>query len=284
MSQDTPTAKIFKEPLLKVLASLSSNKANRPVDYSQTYEPVCKMLGITVDQYGKQEGTNTNMVERWIQWAFKELVDDSLAVRVARGEWALTEKGMGEAQKIVLESTIIPAPTDSVPVSTGVSLPVGPKNDVSDAYHPDPYIRSLAVAETKCFGAFSDQSSICERCPLQGACLNAMATDLSSLARVLAEEDRKKEEEKERQACEGSMVKGVFIKAPPSVVFPHTPVIDSPFGVVGSQIITVQQQAKCGQCGNVIPKGTEAQWVRSGGGKSGLFHMTCFDPNKAGTP
>ena len=273
MPQDTPTAKDFKEPLLKVLATLSGNKANRPVDYAQTYEPVCKLMGITVDQYGKQDGTNTNMVERWTQWAFNEMVKDDLAVRVARGEWALTDKGVGEATKLIAESaaTPVPAAAPDMPMKTlGVSLAVGPGNDVSDAYHPDPYIRSLATAETKCFGAFSDQSSICERCPLQGACLNAMAAELSALARMLALED----------------VKGTQKSTPataPTQPPPPRPATQVDLGGanVGSQIITVQQQAKCGHCGNIIPKGSEAHWVRSGAGKSGLFHMTCYDPKKA---
>lgn len=267
MSKNRPSATDFRDPLLRALEDLAGSKPNRPVNLKDTYEPICQEMGIRLAQFGQQKNTGVNWVEKWIQWAFRNLRKEGLGVSAGRGKWALTPQGVRVAGEIKGKKvTNMPDPNPPV---QGVSLNVGPGNNTDDAYHPDPYIRALAAENTKCFGYYTNKSgSKCERCPIQGMCKNAMAAKLSTLARQLAEEDAQEKNPKPKSKPDAET------KAPAKKGGGS-----SRWGK--AQTIIAQQQAICRACGGTIEQGDQCQWVKSSANQfGGLFHQDCYGDEK----
>jgi len=291
MTMTTTNIKIsasnFREPLLQILGSLTEYKANRPIAFKETYDPVCLLLDITADQYGKQTGSNCNWVEKWIQWAFRALRKEGLGVSAGRGQWALTTQGvlMAQAAQNLTATTMDPTPAKiaapvTIPVM-GVSVAVGPGEPDKGSYHPDPYIRALAVQNTKCFGHYTPKGgALCEHCPLQGPCKNAMAALFSMMAGELAVGDQEAEREASRVKAQ------VQTPTPDPAPAPAPSRPGSPHQGQGGgeakwgkgQKIEIQQQCLCKACGQEIQQGGEAVWVRSSSGndKAGVFHPECY--------
>ena len=274
-------AKQFRDPLVKVLGELSGMRPNQEVEINAVYSAVCMEMGITIDQFGNQGDSGSPWVERWCQWSFKDMTETKppLTVRMGKGKWALTPQGVSKAQSLCDPS---PAPsnvpgmvaTDPVPFATDGS-----------AYHPDPYIRSLAIQETKCYDYFSDQSPICAVCPMQTGCINAQASALSDLARVISLEDAKAS-----AALKEAMAKKLRLEAEakaaaanaanrPTTTTSNTP---KPNGtapaqrITGAQQVICQQGSVCKKCSGVMVKDSEIVWVRGASGVAGLFHLHCY--------
>ncbi len=278
MAKQQYSAKDFRDDLLRVLVSKAGGKANLPVSHKIIYDDVAVLKGVTRDQYGFQGGTKIMWVDRWIQWAFKALVDEGLGKRAGKGQWALTPQGVKEAQGLGGDGAPVASDTgddtDSTPtVNTGgtVSLMVGPGQTEND-YHNDPYIRALAAKDTSCFGAYSDKSPTCTRCPMAGACMNEMAAELSSLARELAQTD-KESEARRKMGLKPPKDDDIDNSIPASAVGG-----DKAKANADAILIEVQQQAICKHCGKVIPKGEEGYWIRSSGENTGgLYHKDCLE-------
>lgn len=279
MAKQELSAKDFRDDLLRVLADKTGLKANLSVSHNDVYDGVANLKGVTRDQYGHQGGTKIQWVDRWIQWAFKALVEEGLGKRSGRGKWALTTKGVTVAGEILQTgdtaqtsdvSTVADDAT-SVDVTSppAVSLMVGPGQS-EDSYHTDPYIRALAAQDTTCFSSFSDKSDRCNKCLLAGSCMNAMAAELSSLASELTEED-KQEEARKRMGISDPKPKQDSAAAPASGG-KRTKAKGQ------ANLITIQQQALCKHCGKTIPKGEDGYWVRSSGeADGGLYHQGCLE-------
>ena len=209
-----PTAKDFADPLLKALATLSGFSLN-PVPLSDAYEPVLKLTGVTREQFGKAQGTETPQTERWIQFAFANLVKANLASKKGgRGKWALTQEGIEKARELIGATTPTPVPQNDS--EEGLSIPISPGND-EEIYYPDPYIRSLAIRNTRCFPGYSSRAPVCARCPLQGPCKNAVSGQLSALAGVLSQEDIKAEAAAKAKAAADARKKNQPVPASPAV-------------------------------------------------------------------
>lgn len=279
MAQQELSAKDFRDDLLRVLADKTGLKANKPIKHGDVYDPVAILKGVHRDQYGTQPNTNIQWVDRWIQWAFKALVDEGLGKRAGRGQWALTPAGVDVAQQLVKDGSVSPTadtddtdkPAVKVEAVEAVSLIVGP-GQPEEAYHNDPYIRALAAQDTTCFSSYSDKSTTCSACPLAGSCMNAMAAELSSLARELEQEDKEAEARKRMGVSDpkpkdkGQEAKtsggGAKVKATQG----------------NANLIVIQQQAICRACGKTIPKGDEGWWVRSTANvEGGLYHKDCLE-------
>ena len=165
-------------------------------------------------------------------------------------------------------------PNTAIPAS-GVSFPVGP-GYAEEAYHKDPYIRTLAIRETACFGQFATKSDTCQgspeknraQCPLSGPCRNFMASEFSSLAAKLRLEDAKP------AARPSSPSKG-----PAKAAAPSTPPAKSAWSDDEVEEIIAAQKAVCTQCAKEIPEGSACLWARpsTSGRKSGLMHIGCRD-------
>lgn len=264
--------KQLRDPVVKALGDLSGMKPNVAVDHKSVYDAICKAMGVTIDHYGHQPGSGSPWIERWTQWAFKDLTQTTppLTVSMGKGKWALTVHGVAKAQSLG-GGVMVTAPVVS-PVSTG------------GVYETDPYLRSLAVQETKCFNYFSDQAPTCMNCPLREGCRHARMSALSELARKLAFEDEalkkamedKAAAEARAKAAEAAAAEAANLKAQSSSTSSASPPA-SGAKITGAQIITCAQDALCRDCGKKMAKGSDIVWVRGAGGKAGLMHIECYD-------
>ena len=259
------TATDFKEPLFKVLGVLTENKADLPVDLKTTYQPVCDAMDITIDQFGNDPSSGKPKVEKWIQWAFKEHKSKGYTKTMGRGQWALTAAGV----KIMTTATNTDPNTANDDAAVDTAL-VFSTLKTEDAYHGDDYIRTLAAQETKCFGFYAQQSSVCKECSLNAACMNAMMSELVTISAALAQKDARQEAKlKAAKAAKSSR------PTTPSHSAPRT----TPDG--DTDFVLIHQASMCSECGKTIEKGTKAWWVSSTtGGPAGLYHPECFDGDK----
>jgi hypothetical protein len=281
------SAKNFQEPLLRVLGEKGDLRPNRPVYYKDAYTAVCEVMSLQTDDYGAQENTGILWVERWIQWAFKALKGKGLCAAAGRGKWALTPLGVQKARSLTKGAPTTPAKADPPKTNTKAKKAKSPISMVpvatcaEDAYHPDPYIRSLAIKETDCFDAFSTNSTLCGCCPLQGPCLSAQGAHLSRLSMMLAEEDG----EAERKAAEAARKdaeddaddkRKAAEKAAAEAAKPQGKTGAEKWGPATR--IVAQQPAVCPACDKDIQQQEDVYWVRSNSGDTaGLFHIACYE-------
>jgi len=264
------SAKSFINPLLLTLGELSGFKPDVTIQSDACYNIICTKMGITLEQFGKPEGVTAYNTVRWIQAAFKTLVTEGLAAREGRGRWKLTPDGVVKAQTLRNKKG---SQENSVSDETMdvVSLPVGTGDMGVDAYHPDPYIRGLALEQTPCYGSYSDKSDTCCTCPVKNRCVNAMVAQLSQLALVLAKED----EEAEKAQKDPDTEKPVAVK-PKTKASPKSAV-----NISGDiQRITCQHLAFCKKCGEQVAKGEDAYWIRSTQNSDyppGIYHLHCYE-------
>jgi hypothetical protein len=278
-----PTAKDFQAPLLRALFAWGLGKPRSPVPFKNTYEPICTEMGITLEQYGVMDG-GKEKVAQWIQWAHKNLKRTGHVVDIARGQWALSDAGVAEVRNMNSTSTpatpvASPAPAVTLakqtPKVAGVPSPVSPGHPDA-GYHSDPYIRSLGAQSTPCFGHYSHKSGTCERCPLQGPCINFLAAELSRLATVLQRED----DEAARRAAQPKQPKPATnvpapVAAPPASNFDWTE-----WNTDKVRNIIAKAQGTCPACGKPVAKGASAVWLRANVAQGGrkrakLFHREC---------
>jgi len=249
-------------------------KANRPVDHKPVYEAICKEMGITIDQFGRQgdDTDGTWWVVRWTQWAFKDLSDQRppLTVSMGKGKWALTTHGVGKAQTMG-NRTMTPAVTAT-----------GEVRNEGLSYHPDPYIQSLAVANTPCAAGYAETEKICSDCPIQELCRNLQMAAYSNLARELAKEDEARQKEIEARNAQEAAARAAAEAAkknpapvPPSNTTP--PANPSGTKITGAHEVVCQQKAQCHKCNGDMEKDSMVVWVRTSGGAAGLYHIPCYE-------
>ena len=270
----------FREPLLATLATLSNQKAGEEISFQDTYEPVCTGLGITLDQFGVDD-RGKYWVANWMLGAFRALKDDGLAMQLGRGKWGITDAGLVKITGAPAPATVtvVNAPSQA---PAKPSLAIGPGQDES-GYHPDPYIRALGAAATKCFGSYSTRSSVCGGCPLSGSCINMLASQMTVLAAKFAEEDRQAalRAEAERKKA---MVQAAVPATPPPTTPPSTPAMAQaatppPGGWdnTGAHPIISYMDAECYRCKGAIKQGEACFWIKDDGKKKGgLFHKGCM--------
>lgn len=284
-----PTAKTFQDPLLRVLGSLTDYTAGVSVKYTDTYMPTMGLLDITsLDQYGVNDKTNTPWVAKWIQWAFRNLRKQGMTELAGRGKWALTAKGVNAAEQLPTGDGWAPARATAKPITPAtqvvpVSVNVGPGNDET-AYHPDDYIRVLAVQSSTCYGGFTDRSPLCADCPIQGGCRNFMAAQLSKLAGTLAEQDaqavtkaqtppkadpksKAQDDTPKAQDDADGPLAGSARKLSPEEI--------RDLGIEEINMMVVE--GECARCGQPIDKGSPALWQpATDTDPGGLFHHACL--------
>jgi len=280
------TATNFQNPLLRVLGKLSNFTAGAPVVGKDTYEPVMALMGIAdINEHGENEASKQPQVAKWIQWANTNLRKSGLtaAPPKSRGKWTLTAKGVAEARKLAEaagETTPQTPDPATVQASSAMAAPkaqtdgtprlVMPPED--GVYHPDTYVRSLAIGCTPCFGKYSEHGkAVCSDCPLSGECRNRKWASFSSLAAQLAVED-----------AAGTAPAATTPAAAPAATTPAAPAAGTSrwAGKIDfSQVDAIRNHsdALCAECGKAIPKGERCRWVEElpGSDDGGLFHMDC---------
>ena len=239
------SAKTFRAPLLRTLVDLSKGKAGKAFPHSEVYGPCAKAAGVTLDQFG-DTSEGKNRVTRWIQEAMKSLKRKHLISSPGRGLWALTAPGVQEALKLGYGK----APKKKAPPEAAST----PEVEVSQhPYHDDPYIRHLAAEAVPCFGAFSSQSQFCVGCPIQEACLDAMAAELSFCAELLDREQPQGASEPDRKPPQPAHLEGELSNA---------------------RLMIATTSSGCGLCVGSIKQGVRCYWVQAGGDRMYL-HEAC---------
>lgn len=313
MSTKTPTASTFRDPLLKVMGQMSGLKAGETVKADDAVAQVCTETGIDLDAFGTDKGTGRPQVRIWVIQSFNRILrKEGLADSPLRGHWCLTDEGVKVAALLtggqpqvadptpapeaddldtvldaVAESDPTPEPVPAPAVlaahagGVGVAWSLG---EQTNTYNADPYIRGLAVAQTKCFGRFSDRSDVCDACPLSGACKAETVTLMSRVAARLRQRDadaKRKAEEAARRAA---------MPTPPTPT--PTPAksdddldIDDILAAIEDEDATkptaqvpqhkklaVPADSKCHACHGKIPQGDDGYWVAG----EGVYHPDCF--------
>lgn len=204
------------------------------------------------------------------------------------------ESAVAPASKVAKVAEVIPLPAVRA-VAAPAEFPPSPYDAV------DPYIRSVAASNTKCYSGYRNNDRVCASCPLARWCSEARAAAIAraaqeleqefaaeearlaaeEAARVAAEEVRQAEEvrkaaEAERVAAEAARAdearkaEEVSASASPSVVT-LIPVETTPSTTLYGGQITAAFDAVCTACREVIKRGSAA--VHHSG--RGLFHPDC---------
>jgi Mn-dependent DtxR family transcriptional regulator len=299
------TQKTFQPHLLLVMAEMTEWTPGAEIKGEDTFKPVCERMGITEEEWGTPKNHSSLWTHRLIGFAMKNMRDHGWSEYLDRGVWTLTEEGvkaaMGsssednvgeeghEVEQEVLEAALAKSAMDMASdldedLDNLVELEV---KKPSHPYSDDPYIRSLAIAQTGCFGAFAKKSPICKECPLQAECVGALHQSKSALAEKLgakeAAERRKREaEEVEARRRDESVdeLMNLLGDDPPPKDDPDTS-LRTP-GVVGKATIpsgkkavksTSQRAALCHHCQGQLPKDSENWWIKG----VGVFHLDCLE-------
>jgi hypothetical protein len=278
------SAKNFKDPLLLALGELSKYQVGKEINFEKTYAPVFNRMGLTdLEAYGRT-ANKILWVERWVQFAFQGLCEESLTARIGRGKWALTPKGVQEVltkvgslakrveEELPKKEELPPEEkSENEPVLVaGLSILIGP-GFPPDLYHEDPYIRGLAAKSISCLGAFSDIAPTCKDCPLRNACGNASAAVLSRLAAELEEKDKLSPEE---------IIEKASIIIEDSLEKTKEQQKWSWVSTTPMNIVNIGQDLTCAFCGVSVTSGTSCVWVHQTGATpgvgSGVFHKECY--------
>jgi hypothetical protein len=151
-------------------------------------------------------------------------------------------------------------------------------------YSDDPYIRSLAIENAECFGAFSSRSTICKGCPIQTDCLGAVSARKGELAAQLHEADAlavtRAKASADASATKDASVDELIDKMkddPDTKQQARTPGgKKGKFRPRPDQDVAnafAQRESVCIQCDEVIPEDDACMWVQD----EGIFHNECVE-------
>lgn len=275
MNTTRPTAAACTGPLLRALGEMSEGQPGHQVHHSDVYPRVMVLMGIaSLDQFGNEKGSGIPLVSRIIQYAYRDLRKDGVApTKGKRGYWSLTEQGFAqylELPPLIGEDAPPTTPLVAVTVEVGPGCPEG-------EYHPDPYIRSLAVEASPCCQYFSERSPLCKTCAIRSQCQNLKAARLSELATELAKED---EEAAAAAATEPAEPEPPI---PPSPAEPMEGGSTLPYYTTAELRSLGVDQARsvrdyaCARCGVIVKKGKWYYWMAATeDNPGGLFHPACL--------
>jgi hypothetical protein len=287
------TASTFREPLLRVLGTLTGLQPGVEVHFTETFARVLADARIGEGDYGVDtQGKPQTHV--WINQAFnKKLIREGLGAKgTKKGMWTLTPEGAKAASILIgteLDAFLEPSDDtvnttlDTLDTLEDPNSPTVVANDggegiswspgeMVNTYNPDPYIRGLAIKQTHCFGEFTSRSDVCESCPLSGACKAAALDRLSSIAARLQQRD---EQEALRK------LRGEFnpVEEEDDDDLDIDEIIDAINGTEeGGHVdlseykeIDVPAATKCSGCGQTLSAGEVGYYKRS----VGMFHKSC---------
>jgi len=287
----TLSATSFRDPLLRVLGDLTGFTPDVTVNSSETYGPIIALMGIpSIDAYGTNQASGTSMVVKWIQWANTDARKAGLtaAPLKTRGKWMLTLAGSTEARKLANSAddkapAVGAPPTNIVAMATATTMSaatvptkVTPTVNIMPAtvgtpssYHPDAYIRELAIDATGCFSRHSSHgAATCATCPLASDCRNKQIGVFYQIAIDLHAEDQ--QGKSTTKAVQDSKQKDAV-----------TPTVRSKFADIDFSAVDVIlckfEATRCEACSKTIALNERCRWVEEipGAGDGGLFHIGC---------
>jgi len=274
------SAKHFQGPLLRTLAKLSNWTAGVEIKGEDTYDGILALMGITsLDEHGTNDSSGQPQVVKWIQWANINTRKAGQTEMVGRGKWTLTAAGLDEAIRLAKmagetipdpAAVVTPPPAPVTAPAVKPALVVVPKGDES-FYHPDAYVRKLAIDQTGCFGNVSPHgASVCTDCPLRLECRNRQIAEFSKLARMILAEEK------------APVVKPAN---PNNPVAPKAAAA-APTGPSGrfanidfskADVIKNKAESLCAECGQPIARDERCRWVESlpNSSDGAVFHLDC---------
>ena len=281
------TQKTFQPHLLAALGELVDYTDGTAVHFTKTYAPVCERMGITEDQYGQCETHDKPWTHRLIGLAFRTLRDKGLGDYEKKGYWFLTKMGVQKAREDAgrpAEEVVAPESTEPVHTAARTTELAEDQKGANvlrlptvHPYHNDPYLRSLAIERTPCFGAHSTRSETCKTCPLSGECLNAVSAAKAKIAMDLEAEDTKEIASTEAKA----KAKADKNESIDDLISTFDEVGDDKKGGKKPKKssgkkpskATAQREGICCRCGGTIPKGDECYWIKG----EGIMHDHCLN-------
>jgi len=273
----TMTAKNFQDPLLRVLSGLTAFKAGKAVRGEDTYAPVMALMGISdIDAYGKEPSSGQPMIQRWIQWACKNLRKTGQVELEGRGLWVLTQKGVQEAHVLVqgpVTTHQVPAP----PVATPILVAQVAPPQMSRKYLDDPYILRLVLDQTPCLGHYSaHRGAECVTCPVTVECQNTLYTFYTRVAARFADVDAKTALPLPSTAA-ATITAAIKVEVALDNTNKNqgtpTPLA---LDMSSAQKITSFEETVCASCDEPITKGAQCIWVDDlTTGECRMLHPTC---------
>lgn len=269
--------------LLAVLGELTDYTAGVSVNFEKTHAPVLDRMQLDKDAFGATP-QGTLWTHRCIGFAMRQLKDKGMTAFHARGAWCLTELGAQEAANQVGRTPGTPVPptpeemaarnqvlAEEDPESTEAQvLPL--RRRTKHPYSEDPYIRSLAIANTDCFGAHTPRSEACKVCRLAQECVEALDGRLAEIAKELDGEERLEAARAEQKAAAAKRKDSSINELIENFEKDRT-IKKSPKN--GDRIVSesiVQAETQCHGCKTTIPKGMHAIWAKG----KGMYHHKCL--------
>lgn len=225
----------------------------------------------------KKEGTDVPDAPK--QEATKD-IDDLLAESHAAA--AQAQERREKDQKIAQAA----APATEAELTEESPEPQGEPSNVVELrtpdtrfYHEDPYIRSLAIQATSCFGWYSDQTRVCSGCPLASECADQLRKTYADVAAEIKKEEREAALAAERAAAK--KVAAEKSKATDELVSEleearqqdkATQKRDKNWDRSKAMTIRARANSKCRACKETIPNGEEVFWIEG----VGTFHKGCL--------
>ncbi len=281
----------FRPATMVALATACDWRADYPVPFQPVVNKALALMGLTEDALGINKATGQPQTSRNCQMAYKYAADNGQGKRGKRGKWGLTQEGLNEASmhaatfgitprtapkapKVLASTfgvTVAPTMAPTIAPTVGVSIALGRSTASIGDYHPDPYIRSLAIAQTPCFGSWSASAPTCGGCPLGNPCHNTLTTRASAIAARLIQE----------------ALAPKVTKVPPTVLQSKAEQT-STAGVASTMIAAFKDadeffnrtDVTCVICGNDIVPGVRALWAEKvGQDPGGMAHKECGQPH-----
>jgi hypothetical protein len=278
----TMTPADFRPATMVALAEQCGWRADFPVSFKPVIAKALGYMGLDEDSLGINDATKQSQTSRNCQMAFKYAADNGRGLRGKRGQWGLTEEGINEARGHAgtfgvtppLPSNLTATTTTAAPVTMptqGVSVALG-RVTIADAYHPDAYIRSVAVAQTPCFGGWSAQAATCKGCPLASSCRNMVAARASMIAARLIKHGSAPAAPAAASGTVPSKAEGT------STAGVSQTMLDA---FKDADAFVNRTDATCVVCGKDIAPKEEALWAeRIGTDPGGVAHIKCGQPNR----
>lgn len=275
------TAKHFQEPLLRVLGRLSQF-TSAPVAGDDTYDPVMALMGITdINAFGEEASSGQPLVQRWIQWACKNLRKSGHVDLAKRGHWALTPTGVLEARRLDAETTDPDEdhPTEEEPVMNAQPVVVQtPATVLSRGPLDDPYILNLILEKAECLGHYTPhQGAVCVGCSVQREC---RLRQYARYAQVAAEFARLPVGGSTASAPAPAPVAQPVASAPAAKPEAQAPApaaksLDNQ-DMSNAQVIQAFEETVCCKCDQKIRKGSTCYWLEDPKTQeSFIFHDQC---------
>jgi len=181
-----PSAPEFYNHVLTALHELGPGEAHQCND---VVRKAIKLSPYTLCEFGTNK-KGEYWVRNWVMAAWRDCRYYKWGDNVKKGWWQINAAGIakigqGTAPPAAVEDEGTPVLAYTMGAGSTLVLCTAPTVAETEAYHADPYIRSVAVTATRCFGRYAPRSSTCTTCTLAAHCQQAFGLHLLASAAQL---------------------------------------------------------------------------------------------------